>query len=123
VVAPFDGVITERKEERGNLVTAGSGTPQSQLFSIAQASILRMQVQVPQSYAAEIQNGQPAQVAVRGQGQTVVSGKVVRSANALDSQSRTLLTEIQVDNRQGSLLPGMYAEVLFVLPRSRSMVL
>jgi RND family efflux transporter MFP subunit len=123
VVAPFDGVITERKVERGNLVTAGSGTPQSQLFSIAQASILRIQVQVPQAYAAEIQNGQTAQVSVRGQGQTVVTGKVVRSANALDSQSRTLLTEIQVDNRQGSLLPGMYAEVQFVLPRSRSMVL
>jgi RND family efflux transporter MFP subunit len=123
VVAPFDGVITERKVERGNLVTAGSGSAQSHLFSIAQSNILRIQVQVPQAYAAEIQNGQSAQVAVRGQGQTVVTGKVVRSANALDSQSRTLLTEIQVDNRQGALLPGMYADVLFVLPRTRSMVL
>jgi RND family efflux transporter MFP subunit len=128
VVAPFDGVITERKVERGDLVTAGSGSAQSHLFSIAQASILRIQVQVPQAFAAEIQNGQSAQVAVRGQGQTVVTGKVVRSANALDSQSRTLLTEIQIDNRQGfngqrPLLPGMYAEVQFVLPRTRSMVL
>ncbi len=123
VVAPFDGVITERKVERGDLVTAGSATAQSHLFSIAQADMLRIQVQVPQAYAAEIQNGQTAQVAVRGQGQTLVIGKVVRSANALNGESRTLLTEIQVDNRQGSLLPGMYAEVQFVLPRTRSMVL
>jgi RND family efflux transporter MFP subunit len=123
VAAPFDGVITERKVERGDLVTAGSGTAQSHLFSIAQPDILRIQVQVPQAYAAEIRNGQTAHVSVRGQGQTVVTGKVVRSADALNAESRTLLTEIQVDNRKGTLLPGMYAEVQFVLPRTRSMVL
>lgn len=123
VIAPFDGIITERKVERGDLVTAGSASAQSHLFTIAQADVLRIQVQVPQAFAAEIQNGQSAQVAVRGQGQTVVTGKVVRSSNSLNGESRTLLTEIQVDNRQGALLPGMYAEVEFVLPRTRSMVI
>jgi RND family efflux transporter MFP subunit len=123
VTAPFDGVITERKVERGDLVTAGSGSAQSSLFGIAQSGILRIQVQVPQAYAVDIHNGQEAQIDVRERAGTLVTGKVVRSANALNSGSRTLLTEIQVDNSNGALLPGMYAEVKFTLPRGRSVVL
>lgn len=123
VVAPFDGVITERKIERGDLVAAGNGGGQTRLFSIAQADILRIQTHVPQAYAEDIQDGQTAQVEVRGGATPVVTGKVVRSANALDAQSRTLLTEVQVNNHKGLLLPGMYANVKFVLPRSKSLIL
>jgi RND family efflux transporter MFP subunit len=123
VVAPFDGIITERKIERGDLVAAGNGSPQAKLFAIAQSDILRIQVQVPQVYASDIQNGQTADIDVTNRAATHVTGKVVRSANALNQESRTLLTEIQVDNKQGLLLPGMYAEVKFVLPRGHSLVL
>jgi RND family efflux transporter MFP subunit len=119
VLAPFDGVITERRVERGDFVGAGGVGGQSRLFSIAQSNILRIQTQVPQAYASGIKDGEQAEITVRGGGQRVVTGKVVRSANALNAQTRTLLVEVQIDNRSGALLPGMYADVKFVLPRSK----
>jgi len=123
VLAPFDGVITERNVERGDLVTAAGGTGQSRLFSIAQADVLRIQTQVPQAYASDVQIGQTVQVEVKGSAAKSVLGKVARSANALNQQSRTLLTEVQIDNRGGLLFPGMFAEVKFSLPRRRQLVL
>ncbi|HEY7212915.1 MAG TPA: efflux RND transporter periplasmic adaptor subunit [Bryobacteraceae bacterium] len=123
VTAPFDGVITERHVERGDLITAGSGAAQTSLFAIAQANLLRVQVHVPQAYAPDIQNGQAAQLDVHGRSGSPIIGRVVRSANSLNSDSRTLLAEVQVDNRDGALLPGMYADVKFTLPRGRSLVL
>lgn len=121
VVAPFDGIITERNVEQGDLVSAMGGT--TGLFSIAQAKTLRIQVNVPQSYAVDIRTGQDAEIQVRERpGQTFI-GKVARSANALDSSSRTLLVEVQVDNSKGELLPGMYSQVKFSLARSRPTVL
>jgi RND family efflux transporter MFP subunit len=123
VTAPFDGVITERHVERGDLINAGSGTPQSNLFAIAQSGILRIQVRVPQAYAVDIRDGQPAEIDVRERAGHPVTGKVVRSANALNADSRTLLTEVQVDNKSGELLPGMYADVKFTLPSGRNVVL
>ncbi|HEX4164023.1 MAG TPA: efflux RND transporter periplasmic adaptor subunit [Bryobacteraceae bacterium] len=123
VTAPFEGVITERRVERGDLITAGSGSPQSNLFSIAQSGILRIQVRVPQAYAVDIHNGQTAEIEVRERAGHPVTGKVVRSADALNADSRTLLTEVQVDNRSGELLPGMYADVKFTLSTGRNVVL
>jgi RND family efflux transporter MFP subunit len=122
VLAPFDGVITERRVERGDFVGAGGAGGQSRLFSIAQSNILRIQTQVPQAYASGIKDGEQAEITVRGGGQQVVTGKVVRSANALNAQTRTLLVEVQIDNRSGALLPGMYADVKFVLPRTKNLV-
>jgi RND family efflux transporter MFP subunit len=114
VVAPFDGVITARNVERGDLVTTGA-TAGRPLFGIAQSGTLRIQVDVPQSQAVNIEDGQKASILVKERLGREYTGTVVRSAASLDSAARTMLTEVQVDNRDGSLLPGMYAQVRFTL--------
>jgi RND family efflux transporter MFP subunit len=116
VLAPFDGVVTERKVERGNLVTAGSGSDRN-LFTVAQAKTLRIQINVPQSYAVDLRTGQSAEILLRERPGRKYTGKVARTAQALDPASRTLLVEVQVDNSSGELLPGMYAQVKFSIPR------
>lgn len=122
VLAPFDGVVTERKVERGDLVSADAGGDRN-LFSVSQGRILRIQVNVPQSYSVDLHTGQMADIIVRERPGKVYKGQVARTAQALDSSSRTLLTEVQVDNSNGELLPGMYAEVKFVLPRNHPTIL
>jgi RND family efflux transporter MFP subunit len=118
VLAPFEGVITARNVERGDLVTTGAaGKP---LFSIAQSGTLRIQVDVPQSEAVNINDGQKAAIVVGERLGREYTGTVVRSAASLNSAARTMLTEVQVDNRDGSLLPGMYAQVRFTLPDQRT---
>jgi RND family efflux transporter MFP subunit len=120
VLAPFDGVITARNAERGDLVSTGSATAGKPLFSIAQSSTLRIQIDVPQSEAVNIQDGQKASITVKERLGREYTGTVVRSAGSLDSAARTMLTEVQVDNRDGSLLPGMYAQVRFTLAVQRT---
>jgi RND family efflux transporter MFP subunit len=120
VVAPFDGIITARNVERGDLVTTGSAAVGKPLFSIAQSGTLRIQIDVPQSEAVNIQDGQKASLTVKEHLGREYTGTVVRSANSLDSAARTMLTEVQVDNRDGSLLPGMYAQVKFTLAQQRT---
>ena len=115
VLAPFDGVITARNVERGDLVTTGSSSAGKPLFSIAQSGTLRIRIDVPQSEAVNIQNGQKASITVKERFGREYTGTIVRSADALDSAARTMLTEVQVENRDGSLLPGMYAEVALTL--------
>jgi multidrug efflux pump subunit AcrA (membrane-fusion protein) len=117
VVAPFDGVVTERNVERGDLITATTRKP---LFSVAQSDTLRVQVDVPQSEAVNIRDGQKASLDVKERLGREYTGTVVRSASSLDSTARTMLTEVQVDNRDGSLLPGMYAQVKFTLAQQHS---
>ena len=119
VVAPFDGIITGRNVEQGDLVKNGSVSGGKPLFSIAQSGELRIQVDVPQSEAANIQVGQKASVSVQERLGREYNGTVVRNANSLDAAARTMLTEVQVDNRDGSLLPGMYAQVRFTLSQPR----
>jgi RND family efflux transporter MFP subunit len=119
VVAPFNGVITARKIERGDLVTAGSGSDRN-LFSIAQAELLRIQVNVPQAFSVDIQPGQTAEVLVQERPGERFEGKVVRTANSLNAASRTLLAEVQLPNKNGRLLPGMYSQVKFTLPRAHA---
>jgi len=119
IVAPFDGVITQRNVERGDLVS--SSAPSSKpLFSIAQSNTLRIQVDVPQSEAVNIQDGQKAAVNITERLDRTYIGTVTRSAQALDDAARTMRTEVQVDNRDASLLPGMYAQVHFTLPQQHS---
>jgi|HubBroStandDraft_1064217.scaffolds.fasta_scaffold80965_2 RND family efflux transporter MFP subunit len=120
VVAPFDGVITARNVERGDLVSAGNAASGKPLFSIAQSGTLRIQIDVPQSEAVNIQDGQKASILVKERLGREYTGTVVRSAASLDSAARTMLTEVQVDNRDGSLLPGMYAQVKFTLSEQRT---
>src|SRR5581483_7356918 len=110
VLAPFDGVVTERKVERGDLVTAGSGSERN-LFTVAQARTLRIRVSVPQAYSVDLRPGQTAEVLVTERPGQKFVGTIARTAQALDPASRTLLTEVQVDNSAGQLFPGMYAQV------------
>jgi RND family efflux transporter MFP subunit len=120
VLAPFDGVITARNAERGDLVSSGSADAGKPIFSIAQSGTLRIQIDVPQSEAVNIQDGQKASVFVNERLGREYTGTIVRNANSLDSAARTMLTEVQVDNRDGSLLPGMYAQVKFTPATQRS---
>jgi RND family efflux transporter MFP subunit len=120
VVAPFDGIITARNVERGDLVSTGSAAAGKPLFNIAQSGTLRIQIDVPQSDAVNIQNGQKASLDVKERLGREYTGTVVRSAGSLDSAARTMLTEVQIDNRDGSLLPGMYAQVKFTLSEART---
>jgi RND family efflux transporter MFP subunit len=120
IVAPFDGVVTERNIERGDLVATGSASLGKPLFSVAQSGTLRIQIDVPQSEAVNIKDGQIALVDVKERLGRAYTGTVTRSAGALNNAARTMLTEVQIDNRDGSLLPGMYAQVKFTLPQQRS---
>jgi RND family efflux transporter MFP subunit len=119
VVAPFDGVITARNIELGDLVNAGSGNGSMSLFSVAQSNVLRVQVEVPQSAALAIKVGQPATLTVQERSGRRYVATVTRSAESIDVAARTMLTEVQVDNRDGSLVPGMYGEVNFDITASR----
>ena len=107
VKAPFDGVITLRNVDVGALVNAGG----TLLYRIAQMDVLRIYVNVPQSNADLIRTGQPAQLTVSNLPGRRFTGSVARTANSLDPNSRTMLVEVQVPNRDGVLLPGMYAQV------------
>jgi RND family efflux transporter MFP subunit len=120
VIAPFDGVITARNVERGDLVSTGSAAAGKPLFGIAQSGTLRIQIDVPQSEAVNIQSGQKASILVKERLGREYTGTVVRTADSLDSAARTMLTEVQVDNRDASLLPGMYAQVRFTLAEQRT---
>jgi RND family efflux transporter MFP subunit len=119
VVAPFDGVITARNIEQGDLVNDGSNDGARSLFSIAQSNILRVQVEVPQSDALSIKQGQQASLTVQEIPGRRFIGTVSRSAESVDLGARTMLTEVQVDNRDGSLIPGMYGQVTFDVAAAR----
>jgi len=114
VRAPFSGVITVRNVDVGALVSAAS----TLLFRIAQTDRLRTYVNVPQSDADSVRVGQPARLDIQDLGGHRFSGVVTRTANALDPATRTLLTEVQVTNSSGLLLPGMYAQVDLTTPRA-----
>jgi RND family efflux transporter MFP subunit len=119
VYAPFDGVITVRNVDPGSLISAGSTSGTTELFRLAQVDVLRTFVFVPQSYAPDIQVGQKAQVTVRELPGRVFEGDVTRTAGAIDSNSRTLLTEVQVPNPDGALFSGSYATVEFQIRRAQ----
>jgi RND family efflux transporter MFP subunit len=118
VYAPFDGIITARNVDPGSLITAGSTQQTTQLFSLAQVDTLRIFVYVPQAYAFDVRVGQSADVALREQPDRVFQGRVTRTAGAIDTGSGTLLTEVQVPNRDGALLSGAYVTVHFKLHRA-----
>jgi RND family efflux transporter MFP subunit len=116
VYAPISGVITRRNTDVGALITAGSSGTGKELFDVAQVDPLRVFVSVPQSNAPAIRAGLPAYIELREYPGQKFSGKVVRTADAIDPATRTLLTEIDVPNPRGHLLPGSYAEVHFAVP-------
>jgi multidrug efflux pump subunit AcrA (membrane-fusion protein) len=161
ILAPFDGVITQRNTDVGALVgttgaaaaapsqssqtpsggssnvgdsnTSGSSGNSNQaatpstgeaqggpIFAIAHINKLRILVSVPEGYASSLHAGMPAQVFVQERQGKPIAGTVTRAANAIDQNTRTMLTEVDVDNHDGSLYPGMYAIVTFVQVRGES---
>lgn len=116
VYAPISGVITRRNTDVGALITAGSTGQSKELFDLAQVDPLRVFVSVPQTNAPSIRAGLSAYIELREYPGQKFSGKVVRTADAIDPATRTLLTEIDVPNPDGRLLPGSYAEVHFAIP-------
>jgi len=114
VVAPFGGVVTERNTDVGALINAGQN-PGSALFRVADTHRLRIYVSVPQAYAAAIQPGLTAELVFADRPAQRYSASVASTARALDATSRTLQAELQIDNAQGELLPGSYAQVYFTL--------
>jgi RND family efflux transporter MFP subunit len=114
VKAPFDGVITLRNVDVGALVSAGS----TLLFRIAQITMLRTYLNVPQANAGGVRSGEPARLSVSNLPGRQFTGVVARTSNALDPVSRTLLVEVHVSNPDGALLPGMYARVDLMVARS-----
>jgi RND family efflux transporter MFP subunit len=117
VCAPFDGVITARSTDIGALIDAGA-TPQSrELFHLAAIDVLRVYVAVPEVYARVAQPGAMASLTLDEYPGELFTGKLVRNANSIDPASRTLLTEVDVNNPSGRLLPGAYVSVHLKLPQ------
>jgi RND family efflux transporter MFP subunit len=112
VTAPFSGILTARNVDIGALIVNGTSQP---LFRVAQIDVLRVYVNVPESYSNDIRPGIQAELHVAEFPGRVFSGRVVRSAGAIDPTSKTLLTEVDVPNPKGDLLPGAYVEALFHL--------
>jgi RND family efflux transporter MFP subunit len=110
VIAPFSGIITARKTDVGDLIAAGSA---KELFRLAQVDRLRVRVRVPQSRSLAITLGQTAELLVPELPGKVFAAKVARTAGAISPDSRTLLTELEVDNTRGELLAGGFAQVRF----------
>jgi RND family efflux transporter MFP subunit len=108
VRAPFDGIVTRRNTDIGQIVNSGSGTA---LFDVAQVSPLRIYVNVPEAMAGYVRIGGPANVTFNEFPGQKFSGQVARTAQAIDPASRTLLTEIDVANNAGQLFPGAYSPV------------
>ncbi|VWB90240.1 RND transporter MFP subunit [Burkholderia latens] len=120
VTAPFDGVITARNVDVGTLVTAG-GTPGSpglsgELFHLEQTDTLRVFVDVPQDSATGVSAGTQVYLTTPQYPGRRFAARVARSAGAIDPVTRTLRVEIDVDNRDGALMPGAYAQAHLVLP-------
>jgi RND family efflux transporter MFP subunit len=113
VVAPFDGVITQRNIDNGSLVQSGS----TFMFTLMHADVIRTQVFVPQDEAFGVEPGVDAVIRVPEIPGRVFPGKVARIATALQPGSRTLLTEIDVPNPDGALQPGIYCTVELSIPR------
>ena len=126
VKAPFDGMVTARKVDVGDLVTAsGSGTaasgsapsqtatPSQEMFRVAQTKTLRVYVNVPENYSDEIVSGITATLDLASSPSQKVIGKLTRTSQSIDPNSLTLLAEVDVPNEDGKLLPGGYAQVHF----------
>jgi RND family efflux transporter MFP subunit len=121
VYAPFDGVITARNTDIGDLINSGSNSNvKTDLFHIAQPGTLRVYVNVPEEYSRGITVGMPADLNLAEFPDRKFQGKVVRTADAINMTTRTLLIEIDVDNPTGTLLTGSYAEVHLAVPTQAS---
>jgi RND family efflux transporter MFP subunit len=115
IIAPFDGIVTSRAVDVGNLVTVGTPTA-TPLFTVADQSKLRLYVRVPQNYAPYIRDGMAVNFTVPQYPGRTFHGSLVASAGAVASATGTILVQFAADNSDGALQPGAYAEVKFPLP-------
>ena len=111
VVAPFDGVVTRRNVDVGDLVNAGNAGTGRALFAVAQVDPLRLYVYVPQAYAQQINVGDAVTVTLAERAGQQYRGSIARTARAIDSVTRTMQVEIQVPNPAGALIAGSYVQV------------
>ena len=121
IVAPFDGVVTSRTTDIGQLIAAGAPTDPG-LFTVSEVNRLRIYVEAPQSYSAELKPGMTATLTVPEHPGQTFQATLVTTSNAVSVQSGTLLVELQIDNASGQLKPGDYAQVSFALPASTTTV-
>ncbi len=116
VTAPYDGVISSRDIDIGNLVTAGSSASTTPLYVMTQNDPMRVFVEVPQSAAADLMAGNSEVSVLTNDGVArSFTGKVARTSQALNSQARTLRVEVDIPNKERVLVPGMYVKVAFAL--------
>jgi RND family efflux transporter MFP subunit len=111
VIAPFDGIITQRLTDTGNLINAGNSGNNAQLFRISKINVVRIFIPVPEIYSDQITDGLHATLNLLQLPGQQFPGTVTRSSHSIDPASHTLLTEIDVPNPTGKLLPGAYADV------------
>ena len=117
VYAPFDGVITARNTDIGDLINSGSNAnARTDLFHMAQPGVLRVYVNVPEEYSQATTPGLTADLTLAEFPGRTFTGKLVRTAEAINYTTRTLLAEVDVNNPSGQLLSGAYAEVHFKVP-------
>lgn len=112
VTAPYDGGITGRHIDIGDLVTAGS-TNTTSLFSVAQYDRIRVFANIPQSARIDVRDGQPAQITAAEVPGRIFEGTVTRTSRSADPKARTLLVEVDLPNEDGALVPGIYVQVAF----------
>src|SRR6202162_1218730 len=116
IVAPFDGVITLRKTDFGDLVNAGNAGVGRELFQISQNNVVRVFVTVPEEFSTQVKPGTKASMDLTELPNRHFAAAVTRTTDAIDASSRTLTVELDVPNPSGELLPGAYANVHFQLP-------
>jgi RND family efflux transporter MFP subunit len=115
IYAPFDGVITARNTEVGDLINAGNSGQGAELFRISNITTMRVYVNVPEVYSESIAPNVRASMEITSLANRQFTGTVARTNNAIGMNSRTLLTEVDVPNPKGELFPGAYAQVHFHL--------
>ena len=118
IYAPFDGIITARNTDVGQLIDSGSGGAAKEMFHIQSTRVLRVYINVPQQYSQAAKPGLTADLTLAEFPGRKFKGQLVRTANAIDQASRTLLVEVDVNNTTGELLPGGYTEVHLKLPET-----
>jgi RND family efflux transporter MFP subunit len=120
IVAPFDGVVTARKTDIGALINAGNAG--QELFEVSDLHKVRIYVQVPQAFTAELQPGLQATFEMRQYPGQQFDAKVVTTSNAMELNSRSMLVELQADNADGKLFAGAYCQVHFQLPNNPNVI-
>ena len=117
VFAPFDGVVTARNTDIGALIDAGAGSPTRELFHMTAVKTLRVFVAVPEIYARVAKSGAKVGLTFEEYPGESFTGTVARNSNTIDTNSRTLNVEIDVDNPKGEIMPGAYGFAHFTLPQ------